>query len=506
MRDFLYDFRRTFTGRFTIVMVVLIILATLGITYAAVALSSGSTGSPGSTAYVMPEMYPSAGGYNITDFAVNGYGEPVQGLSISSSVTNSTTHVTTYLNGTTDSSGYLYFHLSISDSYVVYNYSSSYSNGIALTPSQGYLVSSPGKSAFYSGVPGSMNLVGYGQQNSTAVLYTMKVSNPNSKINSNEMLYYAAPNGTVMPSLDVYYRVSNGSGLTFPPSSSNGMIFDKTVGGSNYYLLNLPLNVTADKRQVVVGLFNSTGTFVGGNFPVLYSSVSTASILQSALELPYEFLIPIVGIFSAYFYYGKDKTSGVLESVITRPVTKGRLFVSRFVGNAATFLAALLLAMFFADVLLYGYTGSFIPVDSLLSIIIGYAIEAIAFSGIMYIISQYTRSQGALLGIGIGLFFLLVFVWGIIVELIIHFGHINTATAGGYAETVLLSAISPTFFPTMILSYDTGIYPPSFATFSVGPTVLASAVGITLFSVVLVGLIWVAIPSLVSFFLARSRD
>lgn len=506
MRDFLYDFRRTFTGKFTIVMIVLIILATLGITYAAVALSSGSSGSPGSTAYVMPEVYPSAGGYNITDYVVNGYGQPVHGLTISSSITNTTTQVTTYFNGTSDSSGYLFFHYSSSSKIIAYNYSSSYTNGIALTKNQAYLNNQTSKIFFYPNIIGSLADTAYPQNNSTVVLYSMKVANPGSKVTSELMLYYAAPNGTVMPTYNLYYNVSQSNGVNFPPTSSNGMVFDRSVGGSNHYIMALPLNATANNKQVVVGLFNSTGTFVGGNAAVYYTTISTASILQSALELPYTFLIPIVGIFSAYFYYGKDKTSGVLESVITRPVTKGRLFVSRFVGTAATFFVALLIAVFGANLLLYAYTNAFMPVSSLMSIVLGYLVEAIAFSGIMYIISQYVKSQGALLGIGIGLFFLFVFVWGIITDLIIYLGHINLATSGGYALSIAMSAVSPNFFPTMVLSYDTGIYPPTFAAFSVGPSVLASSVGITLATVLLVGLIWVVVPSLISFLLARSRD
>ncbi len=506
MRDFIYDFRRTLTGRFTIVMIILIILATLGITYAAVALTSSSTSSPGSSAYVMPEIYQSSGGYNITDYVVNGYGQPVQGIAISSSITNSTTHVTSYFNGTSDSSGYLYFHYDSSSPVVTYNYSSRYQNGLAVSNTQAYLDTYGNFTSFYPNFYGISTATAYNLHNSSAVIYSIKVANPNSKTTSDLMLYYAAPNGALMPSYDLYYNVTGTNSVTFPPSTTKGMTLDRTVGGSNHYIISLPLNDTANTNFVIVGLFNSTGSFVAGNYGVYYTSVSTASILQSALELPYTFLIPIVGIFSSYFYYGKDKTSGVLESVITRPVTKGRLFVSRFVGTSATFFASLLIAVFGADLMLFYFTGSFITTKSLMSIVLGYLVEAIAFSGIMYVISQFVRSQGALLGIGIGIFFLFVFVWGIITDVIVYFAHINLATTGGYAFSVAMNAVSPNFFPTMILSYDTGIYPPSFATFTTGSAIAASSVGITLASVIFAGLFWVIVPSLASFLLARSRD
>lgn len=512
MRDFIYDFKRTFTGKFTIVMMILIILASVGITYAGVAISSSSSnsgGSPSSIAYVLPEIYQSNSGFNFTDYVVNGYGQPVSGLAINSNATMYSGPTViggkVYLNGTTNSQGFVYFRMNgnATANELVYNYSSSFSNGISSSAGEAFLLNSSKGFSFYPNAYGASSLSYL--KNTTDVLYYLRVATPSNQALSSEMVYFAAPNGTAIPALSVYYNISSGTSSSLP-SSTNGMTFYSNLSGSNHYLFTIPLNKTADRQNIQVVFTNSSGDILGGNSYILYKFVSPAATLQTLLQFPYEFLIPIVGIFSAYFYYGKDRTSGVLESVITRPVTKGRLFASRFVGTAATFFVAILIAILLADLLLLHYTGSLMGWNSFIGMVLGYTIEAIAFSGVMYIISQFVKSQGALLGIGIGIFFLLVFVWGIIVDVLLLYLHVNTATIAGYSISVKLSAISPTFFPTLINSYITGVYPPTFGIRTGLNLASAASLGITLDAVVAIGAIWIIVPSLVSFFLARSRD
>ena len=522
MRDFFYDFRRTFTGKFTIVMIVLIVLSSVGISYAgAVLSSSGSSGaSPQATAYILPEIYQAHdGGYNFSLYAVNGYGQPVTGLDLNTNVSllNYTINVKSVQSSVvsmanftekTNGQGFSYFSIGGNSSVnlVQLNYHAAYKNGLGAYQRTAELFINNNTVTF---APNTISASYKILKNSTNVLYTMKVANPSSQYLANEFVYYAAPNGTPSPTLNVYYHVGNGtSSSSLPPASISNFTLYKSISGSDHYVLTLPLTKTANLKQVSVALTNSTGTILGGNTDAFYSSVSTAAVLQALLQVPYEFLIPIIGIFSAYFYYGKDKTSGVLESVITRPVTKGRLFMSRYVGSAVTFLLALLIAIFLSDYVLLHYTGSLMSWTSFFGIVFGYTIEAIAFSGIMYILAQFVKSQGALLGIGIGLFFLLVFVWGVIVDAILYLLHTNVATSAGYSLSITLGAISPTFYPSMITSYVTGYYPPTFGitSSSTAPLFSASSLGITLTSVVAVGIVWILIPSLISFLLARSRD
>ena len=508
MRDFIYDFRRTLTGNFTIIMIVLIVLITAALAFSSgTAISSSSAPAPASVAYVLPEIYQSGGHTNVSDFAVNGYGQPVSGISITSFIYNSSlppnqlnSTNSYYLNGSTNSYGFFNGSVPANWNTVQYSYISEYVGGINVTSSMAFYQNFSSKLSFnpnnnFNGAP-----IAFSNISSPAYIYIFPVANPSSSSHSNLFIYYASPSGRGMPNEKIYYLVDNG-GFSIPSNNNSGMVYLKTIGGIRSTVISMPLNKTAVNKYVTVELFNTSKDFNAGAAAIFYKSVSAGGILETSLTAPFEFLIPLLGIFSAYFYYGKDKASGVLESIIARPVTKGRIFMSRFTAGATSFFVAILVAAVIADVIIFRYTGSWISSHTFLSIVLGYTAEAVAFSGIIYLVSQYLKTQGGILGTGMGVFFILVIFWGLIIDIILFETHVNLALKSTIALDVALSAISPSFIPTLASSLNSGTY----GTLTGNP-VISSSVGITAFSVIGVGLLWIAVPFVFSFLLARSRD
>jgi ABC-2 type transport system permease protein len=505
MRDFIYDFIRTFTGKFTIIMIVLIILITMALAYSSgSSISSTSGPAPASVAYLMPEIYQSGGHTYVSDFAVNGYGQPVSGLSVSSLLYNASVKTgqfnstdSYFLNGTTKSYGF--FNSSIPENWssMGYRYSSEYAGGVNITTSYASYENDSKGSLFYPNI----NFNEVSNISFPAYLYIFPVANSSSTSHSNIFIYYASPAGAVMPAEKIYYEVEHG-GFSFPKFNTSGMAYLKTISGIKSTVISLPLNKTAVNNYVTVELFNTSNDFNGGATAIFSKSVSAGVLLESSLTVPFEFLIPILGIFSAYFYYGKDKASGVLESIIARPVTKGRIFMSRFTAGSVSFFGAIIVAVAIADLIIFKYTGSWISDHTFFSIVLGYTAEAVAFSGIIYLASQYLKSQGAILGTGIGIFFIMVLFWGLIIDIILLETHVNLALKSTNVLYVALSAISPSFIPTLASSLNSGVYSGGFN----GSSLLASSVGITAFSVIGVGLLWIIVPFVFSFLLARSRD
>ncbi|MCL4340984.1 MAG: ABC transporter permease [Candidatus Thermoplasmatota archaeon] len=338
-------------------------------------------------------------------------------------------------------------------------------------------------------------------QNSTSWL--LVVANQSNRVENNILFHYVSENNTPLSAQGIYYNVTSVTGYTFP-SPERHMTYYRTISDVNNAIITLPLNRSANGRPIEVELFNSTGHPTVGIVAPLYSTVSASSFIEGVMQIPYEFLIPILGIFSAYFYYGKDKASGVLESIITRPVTKGRVMVSRFTGGAMSFLAGLLIALALSDLIVLKYTGSALSNSSFFSILVGYTIEAVGFSGIIYLVSQFVRSQGGILGIGIGLFFVMSLFWNDLMDVLLFETHVNLAVKSGLVVSIILDSISPSYYPTLIFTYHEG-YLSSILGF-VGQGVTAASLGITLASVTAVGIVWVVVPALASFFLARSRD
>lgn len=505
MRDFLYDLKRTLSGRFTIIMMALIVIATVGIAYASVSINSGSSSvNPGSTAYVLPSVYNDNGTYRIVDYAVNGYGNPVPDLHLVTYLSNGTFGFQAstnpgpklYVNGTTDSKGFFNTTFTAKN-FTIYEYSQEYLSGVNVTSSfiTVYNLSIGRFAATFADSTLS------NEETNGSFYYIMAVANVSNKLEDNLLIYYSSASGKPMPDQGIYYFLPSSSYQTTIPKSN--MTYLKTVGGVYRDEIKLPLNKTANNAYITVELFSSSGQENIGYSGVLYRSSAASSIIEGFLQFPYEFLIPILGIFSAYFYYGKDKASGVLESIISKPVTKGRILISRFLGGSLSFLAALFISLALADLVVLKYTGSSLSTSSFVSILLGYTVEAIGFAGIVYLISQFVKSQGGILGISIGLFFVMVIFWNILMDIILFETHVNLAVKSGVIDTIILNSISPAYYPTLILDYHTGIYG---SVLGLTSGITASSVGITLTAVLAVGIFWVVVPSLASFFLARSRD
>ncbi|MCL5989869.1 MAG: ABC transporter permease [Candidatus Thermoplasmatota archaeon] len=497
MRDFLYDLKRTLTGKFTIIMIVLVILLSVAVAFGTIAPSTSSSAPPSAVSHVLPDIYPVSGGYKIVDYAVNGYGKPVPNIAISSYVYNysgssSSQNVLARFNGTTDGSGFVSFLYQTNMSSVNYSYNADYQYGSVTANSSAIFqnFSENGKNVtnFFPGV----SLTNGGTTSNSSLLpnylYVIPVSSTTSTEPRNFLIYYAGPNSTKAPAMKVYYNYTD-SFSNFAESPSN-MTYLETISGKNASIVTIPLNSSGIDKQINVGVFASSDSFMGVG-TTYYSVTNSNFIVTELLQLPYEFLIPILGIFSAYFYYSKDKASGVLESIIVRPVTKGRLFASRFTAGVISFFVALIISLGFVDLIVFHYTGSALSSGTFFSILLSYLATAVAYSGIIYLISQFVKSQGAIIGIGIGLFFLLAIFWGDIALLLPFVLHVNLAVPGAYRIVIALSSISPSFIPTMNNYLMTGLY---------------TGDGVSLVVLLFVGLVWAIIPAVASFFLARSRD
>ncbi len=143
------------------------------------------------------------------------------------------------------------------------------------------------------------------------------------------------------------------------------------------------------------------------------------------------------------------------------------------------------------NLLIYKYTGGFLPSYQYLFLVLSYFVEAMAFAGLIYLISQYAKSPGVILGSGIALFFILLQgIWDIIIILSLTSLKVDIAVKSGAILMSVLEMISPSNYPTMVVNFINGTLPS----------------GISAIDIVLIGVIWAAVPAILSFFLAISRD
>ena len=159
----------------------------------------------------------------------------------------------------------------------------------------------------------------------------------------------------------------------------------------------------------------------GSPKPVIKPSMTHAAqaVIFNIMNAVFLFLIPVLAIFEGYIIYGKDRTNGVLESVVTRPTTKGQILFSRFFACAASIFIGLLLSTLIIDAGVASYYATGLPLSMMLALIAAYLVAGAAFIGLVFLLSHLVKSQTSVLGLAITIFLVMVIFWDTITFLIL---------------------------------------------------------------------------------------
>lgn len=490
MRDFIYDLKRTFTGKFTIVVIVFIILISVGIGYAFIA-GGGSSSSGTSISVNDSYTYNNATGtFNVTFYAFDQYGTPAPTVPIY------TEHNGTYWTNETASDGFLNI-----------SFAATGTNGFA----KGFELLNYSLTPFNSTSHGLLHQLGMSAAPSTTpTVYLNIISKPGTTTSKELMIYYASSNTSQQQSTYVYYKVVNlTSGFTsnnFNPTNMTYYAALKT-NGVGIKIVDINPSSRGVAQAVVVGAFNGTTASSLQMTLTEYepsTAVSTIGIAKLSFDIfagVFGLLIPLFASLSAYFYFGKDRASGVLESVITRPVTKGRIIMSRYTANLGSLIIAFAVGTGLFEIFLKMGTGSYMTASYAGSLIWTYFVEIAAFTGIIYLVSQFLKSQGAILGVIIALFFVFAVLWSGLLEPLIlnHVFHVIAGTNIYEQYSIILSALNPAGYPSLVTSYIAQVN-------AFGTTFNPALFGITQASLAAIGLIWIIVPILIAFVIGRRRD
>ena len=483
MRPIVYEIRRTLTSKFVIIMIIAIVgLSSL------LAYEAGSTYSPSpvsSAPQLTTGYYMSGSSVVMVGYAHDAYGNPVSGIKVSYDY-NGTTY-----NSTSASNGFAHYtipagNVSSGTVHVSYTYTT-LRKSIEVHSTPVSFSSSPGSSGLY---------------------VTAGIVNPSNSTMFGLELFYVGTNGTTSPSLDVYvYNYS----LPVSDISTN---YSYKHSFSGFTVLNIFPTVTGANRTDLykVEVTNSSGYTMypphssqSPVFPLTDYTPMTQSTLQSLVYAGTSeilgFLIPILAVFAAYLTYGKDRTNGVLESVLKRPVTRGGLITSRFLSNSVSIVVAVGLSMIFSDLIIHHYFGMYLSTTFSLYFVWTYVVEGISFLALVYMFSHIAKSQGAVLGAAIALFVVLDLFWSIIPIAILAALKISTSSTAYVSASVGFDYASPAGYSTLVQTMFTG----KFGIIS-SSTIDPSAFGITAPFLIVAGILWMAVPFVISYYLAKNRD
>lgn len=479
-----YDFVRTMRSKSIIISMVVVIVLSLALV-PLVRLASGQTfTSSGGTAVI---GYSSGTEYHFLAYSYNAYGQPVLGTQVNLTVTDSGgAH---NLGAATNSSGFASWTLALGqpDTPVTYNLrvGGEVKGGGTLPP-----VTRPGE------------VFAIGGQTLAAVV------DPADSSRRRVLFTYEGPNGTLPTTYGVYYNFSTlaGPGGAMPEESQMTFLGSPTAIVSIFSLPEIPQNATA----VTIAAFGPDGSLVAAS---LYSMASIGgsaapptpeAAFTSFSSTVLALVVPLMAILVAYNSYGKDRATGILESVLARPVTRRSLGISRYFAFVISISVALVVTMGVMELISLSLLGKATSAAFAFSTVASLVVEAAAFTGIAMFLAQLMKSQGNMLLVAAGLWILLDFFWSVLTVLAASVLGVQVGSGNFLGLTIQSSFFNPAQFYTLVGDYLNGI---SISTSAGGSIPISPATyGITPYTLALTAAFWVLAPLGIFLRLVSRRD
>jgi ABC-2 type transport system permease protein len=484
----IYDFKRTIKGKAVIVIIILVIIFSLLF----IPFAKNSSGIQVTFQEGYSFGYYKVGNlYHLIFFVYNGFGQGLQNANLTLTLSN--------YNGTsiykssmlTNSMGIANFTVSLPQ----INSSKPYYLSMQISYASGQAESS---FKFQNAIYGNYNLV-----NALNI-----ISDPNNTSKKDLLVFAFDSDGGKPLGFSVYYSLQNSYQINSPSSlNKTELLFLKNI--SNYINIISLVNLEREIRNysaVSFYLFDSKGGLVeesSYSTQFLYSSSnqltqSPSSLASNFITSVLAFLFPLMAIISSYSVYGKDKVTGVLESVLVRPISRRGLAISRFISNTLAIIFALIVSIVILDLISFYLLGSFLPSNLVLLSIGSIVVEVIAFIGISYFLSHVVKSSGTLLGLLIFVYILYVFFWSLIVFAISN----AMGIAFNSSQYILINLISYFFNPYEFPSLVNVFLNNNFIGLPINP----SLYGVNIYTLTIDGLAWLIIPFLAYLYLATKRD
>ncbi len=459
-----------------------IIALSLGIIPIVNLATSPTTFSSGSTVVLGYYRSPS---YHILAYSYNTYGQPVSGAVVNLTITDQAgTHSS---SATTNSSGY-------SSWTIVGN--------------------SGGQQVAYAVSTGNSGVQGTSPQLQTGEVFTFDgypinmVVDPANSSRSDVLFVYEGANGSLPTMYNVYYNISRilGPVVTTPNETQMALLGTPTGFATTFHLPSVP----ATTALVTIGAFGPNGTnalyssYEGSSLGGLPVSVTPNQIFTSFTASILSLVVPLMAVLVAYGSYGKDKATGVLESVLSRPITRRGLALSRFISILLSISVALVVTMSVMEVISQALLGSILSPAFAAYTVGALIVEAAAFTGIIMLLSHVLKSSGSIVGLGVGLWILLDFFWGLLILIAALALGVQIGSGNYLGLTIQSAFFNPAQFYVLVGDFLNGLSISS--SFGTQIPISPATYGLTPVSIVADGLLWVLVPAGLLLYCASRRD
>lgn len=520
MKQILHEIRRALLAKTTILMMIVIILIP-----ALVAVTSISSVNYSDS--VNAKGY--AEGQNLT-FTIsvyvysNAYGTPIFGETVNLSISGHNYSFTTDSAGYANTTLHSYNTSEIANSSYTYDQvpgesSTSLREGIIMLKPKGNPYFTCSKPIF--------------DQNET--LYSSRYTICPAQINNDPKLYgilvtYQPSNLSNFPNISMYYikdkkgfQTPSGIGYTVYGPIDYLNNFTKERGGSNYNesemkyfrtfksqesMVISPVNLTTNTNtsDYIFEFFSSNGTEVGWIALNLSRTTSPNAVnsLFFKTELPMlSLFVPLLAMLSAFLVFGRDRVTGVLSTVVVRPISRRSVILSRYMASVGAVFVASLASLGLSSTLFHYLLGTYIPLSSILLSFWALAVMICGFSGLIFFASSIMNSIGKIIATVMLAFFFFDFFWtfyalpAIPIFVSTYLLNQNYGTLEYLRTQAILDYITPSGYINLITYLQQhNVYTIGLASYPV------SEIYLTFPLVVAAGLLWIFLPllaSLVSF-------
>jgi len=333
------------------------------------------------------------------------------------------------------------------------------------------------------------------------------VVDPANSSRTDVLFFYEGPNGTLPTMYRIYYNYSSTQGSGQPPDPSHMTLLGSPTSFVSVFKLPQPPHGTTTTTVAAYGpngapvdISSTTSQSIGGGAftppsPQELFTAFTAGILS--------LVVPLMAILVAYNSYGKDRATGVLESVLTRPVTRRGLGLSRYLSIVISLAVAVTITMGVMEGISQILLGKILSPTFALYTVAALVVEAAAFVGITMLISQALKSAGGIIGLGIGLWVLLDFFWSILILIGAYLLGVQIGSGNYLGLTIDSGFLNPAQFYGLVGQYLGGT---TITTSGAGTPISPATYGLTPFTLVAAAAFWVLVPLASFLYLAVRRD
>ncbi|MDE1822346.1 MAG: ABC transporter permease [Euryarchaeota archaeon] len=373
---------------------------------------------------------------------------------------------------------------------------------------EGCLFSGGNTTAIATGPPGSVHSLAWG----TWTLVGLDSSIPSPQL----LLFFLGPNGTSPTGDQAFWAGAfNASGRAmggpnpFPPLPESAMHRLGTFrGDAQVFSFAVPnatwtgcYSCTSDK-VVQLEIFSPTGQILLEDTNLSasdFAPVPTGLLVNQADSLTFSFMseyvgliAPFMAIVAAYALYARDRISGVLETTQCGPISREGLALSRWAAVLVTLAVSLVVSLAVISVEIHSVLGVYLPASVLLATLGAVLVEVGAFSGLVMLLSRFSRSHVVVLGTAFGLFLGFEVGWTFLDNFLISY--VQALPGGSWVSAQSVANQFELLNPLGTLFLLSRIY--------VNPPLL----GVTQGEIGLAGFLWVMAPLVLFVLHARMRD